>query len=157
MTIQDGSRQLCMNYVEGGECYATSKECLLGLRGSSVSNYDGECPLHGEFDVWVTQDDDLLISDIGSPSDEPKQCLALGISRTLAEEIAHNRSVQLGTEVLTTQRRCLACGRLFWMTEHKWSSGLAERGHGHLCPSCVGKGVDELVVKELGSLRYWCG
>jgi hypothetical protein len=146
-----------MNYVEGGGCYATGKQCLLGLIGSTVGNYDGKCALHGEFDVWVMQDDDLLVSDIGSPSDEPKQCLALGVKRTLAEEIAYRRSVQLGTRVLTTQRICLACGGRFWVTEHKESSGFAERGHGHLCPRCVGISLDGLVAEKLGILRYWCG
>lgn len=146
-----------MNYVEGGKCYAMGKDCLLGQRGSSASNYDGKCALHGTFDVWVTQEDDLLVSDIGSPSDEPKMCLALGINRSLAEEIGRNRSAQLGTRVLTTQRRCLACERSFWITEHKNSEDLTNKGRSHLCPSCIGKGVDGLMQEKLGSLRYWCG
>jgi hypothetical protein len=148
---------LCLNYAGDARCYATGKECLLGVRGRSASNYGDECLLHGKFDVWVTQNDNLLISDIGAPSDEPKQCLALGINITLAEEIAHRRSAQLGTSVLTTERRCLGCSRSFWMTEHGGRSGLAENGHSHLCPYCVGKAAHERVLEKLGSLRYWCG
>jgi len=145
-----------MNYMEGGKCYATGKDCLLGQRGSSASNYDGECALHGTFDVWVTHENDLLVSDIGSPSNEPKMCLALGINRSVAEEIARNRAAQLGTKVLTTQRRCLACGRCFWMTDHKRPSGMEAQGHGHVCPSCADKGTEH-VEEELGNFRYWCG
>jgi hypothetical protein len=162
LKIDEGNRgwqkiQLCMNFIEGGGCHATGKDCLLGHDGDSARNIDDKCPLQGRFDVWVTQDDDLLISDIGSPSDEPKQCLALGVNKTLAEEIARGKSKQLGTRVLTTQRRCLGCSRVFWITEHRDPSGLAEIGHGHFCPDCIAVRSDEIMEKNLGRLRYWCG
>jgi hypothetical protein len=146
-----------MNFVEGGKCSVIGQECLLGESGSSVSNYDRKCPLHGAFDVWITQQDELLISDIGSPSDEPKQNLALGINRTLAETIAYHRSAQTGTKVLTTQRKCLACGGTFWISEHENSRGLTKNGCSHLCPTCIGKDVGALLQEKLGSLGYWCG
>jgi hypothetical protein len=146
-----------MNYVEGGKCSATGKKCLLGQSGSTASNYEGKCALHGAFDVWITQQDDLLISDFGGPSEEPKQSLALGVNRTLAEGIAHSRSTQVGIRVLTTQRRCLICKKPFWISEHENSEGLTKVGRSHLCPRCVGKEPDRLLQEKLGSLRYWCG
>lgn len=135
----------------------TGENCLLGLGGSYAKNYDATCELHGRFDVWVTQNDELLISDMGFPSAEPKQCLALGVNLGLARRVAREKSQQLGTKVITTQRRCFQCASFFWFSEHRASSGLVEIGQGYLCPRCMRERIDETVKKKLGVMRYWCG
>lgn len=146
-----------MNFVRGGNCYATGAKCLLGAKGASVKNNAGECELHGKFDVWVMQDDRLIVSDLGFPSDEPKQSLALGINNKLATQIAQEKSRQLGTSVLTTQRGCFGCSTRFWMSEHEALSGAAETGKGYLCPACIGLETEGSMAKKLGILGYWCG
>ena len=135
----------------------TGEGCVFGESGSSVSNHDEKGHLHGAFDVWVTQQDELLISDIGWSFDEPKQNLALGINRLLAEEIAHQRSSQTGMKILNTQRRCLACENPFWISEHGNLGGLTDKRRTNLCPSCIGKGDDRSLQKKLDSSGYWCG
>jgi hypothetical protein len=152
-----GFAALCMNYVEGGRCHLLAKACLLGAKGASAKNQDGECPIHGQIDVWVMQNDDLLISDIGSPSEEPKQSVALGINQPLAESIAHSRSAQTGAKVLTTQRRCLACANLFWMSEHSRREAMAQEGVGNICPTCTEKRSGAPLPGHLDRLRHWCG
>jgi hypothetical protein len=122
-----------------------------------VKNDDLECELHGRFDVWVMQDDRLLLTDLGFPSDEPKQCLALGISQELATRIAGEKSQQLGTSLLTTQRKCLRCGMSFWMSDHGGSSGVLETGKAYFCPTCMRRETEESIAKKLGILGYWCG
>jgi len=146
-----------MNFVQGGGCYATGGRCLLGAVGSSAKNSEGGCELHGRFDVWIAQTDDLLISDMGFPPDEPKQCLALGVNRVLASWIASQKSQELRTRVLTTERKCFRCGGVFWMSEHRDFSGLAKTGQAYLCPACIPEEVDDITEKKLGVLRYWCG
>ncbi len=148
---------MCMNFVLGGVCYATGGKCLLGSNGSSAKNSDGECELHGGFDIWITHDNRLLISDMGFPSLEPKQCLALGINQALARRIAVDKSPQLGTTVLTTQRRCFRCARLYWISEHQDYSGSVQVGRAYFCPNCMAEKIDEVTAKRLGTLRYWCG
>jgi hypothetical protein len=146
-----------MNYIEGGGCHVTGKSCILGVGGRSANNKDSGCPLHGQFDVWILQNDDLLVSDIGFPSEEPKQCLALGITKALADQIARRKSIQVGTRVLTTQRTCLVCTKPFWMIEHATYSVMAQEGRSKLCPDCVEKRVDIPIQNMLESLRHWCG
>ena len=148
---------MCMNFVQGGRCYATRGRCLLGSRGSFASNTDRECELHGKFDVWAMQDNTLLISDMGFPSGEPKQCLALGVSQDLAKGIAEEHSRQFRTDVVTTQRRCFQCAKLFWISEHCDSSNLASIERGYLCPLCIRQEVSNFTSTKLGLLRYWCG
>lgn len=148
---------MCLNYVQGGGCYATGERCLLGLSGASARNYDGECELHGKFDVWVTQENDLLVTDLGFPSEEPKQCLALGVNESLARRIAVGKAKQFGRSVLTSERRCVKCGRRYWVIDHKPASGLLRVGQGYFCPSCIPENSVEALEKELGVLRYWCG
>lgn len=145
-----------MNFVEGGGCHVLANACILGVKGASARNQDGECPIHGQFDLWVMQNDDLLISDIGSPSEEPKQSVALGISQPLAETIARGRSAKTGVRVLTTQRRCLVCANSFWMSQHG-RGVMALEGVGNLCPACAAKGSRALLPGQLEGLRHWCG
>jgi hypothetical protein len=148
---------LCLNFVQGGECYATGGKCLLGSRGASASNRDGECELHGKFDVWVTEQNDLLITDMGFPSEEPKQCLALRVNEKLASRIAGEKARKFGSSVLTSQRRCFKCGSRYWVSQHKHDSGLQEFGHGYFCPDCNREDAAKDFGNELGALRYWCG
>jgi DNA-directed RNA polymerase subunit RPC12/RpoP len=146
---------LCLNFVEGGDCHLTGGKCLLGLSGASAANRNGDCEFHGIFDVWVTQKNQLLITDMGFPSEEPKQCLALGINETLARKIASDKVDKLGTCILTTERRCLKCRRQFWITQHTSKFGLLETGKGYFCPDCISEGRS--IEERLGVLRYWCG
>jgi hypothetical protein len=148
---------LCLNYVEGDGCYVTGGKCLLGSKGRAARNSDGVCELHGRYDVWLTQHDDLLVSDMGFPSAEPKQCLALGVNRTLAMQISDKKSRELGTGLLTTQRRCLRCARTYWMSEHSEPEGLIVTGQSYLCPLCVRERASELLASRLDMQRYWCG
>jgi hypothetical protein len=148
---------MCLNYVQGGKCYATGQECLLGVKGASVRNDTLECRLHGKFDVWVMQDGKILVSDLGIPSDEPKECVALGINPTLAVEIGRRRAKHLGTLVQTTERKCHRCGSLFWMSEHDSSSGAAKTGRGYFCPKCIPQETEATMARELGILGHWCG
>ena len=147
---------MCMNFVEGGICHINGEKCLLGARGATARNVHGECEFHGKFDVWLTQQNNLLLSDIGAPAEEPKQCFALGVNERLAREVAGEKAKQLGTHVLTSQRTCIRCGTNYWMTEHGDSVGLLEIGHAHLCPNCETIRSDG-DVERLGTQRYWCG
>jgi len=146
---------LCLNFVEGGGCHVTGGKCVLGLRGASAENRDGDCKLHGMFDVWVTQENQLLITDMGFPSEEPKQCLALGVDEKLARKIASNKVSELRTSILTTERICSICEKHYWISEHPPQSGLLEIGKGYLCPHCARE--SKSVKERLGVLRYWCG
>lgn len=148
---------MCLNFVQGGGCYATGGRCLLGLQGASAKNHDGGCELHGKFDVWLNQQNGLLITDLGFPSEEPKQCLALGINENLARKIAEDRARQLGSSVVTTERRCFKCEKNYWISEHADLSGFQEIGRGCLCPRCINAKGDQGLEEKLGVLRYWCG
>jgi len=151
------SQSLCMNFVEGGFCHVTEEKCFLGLRGAKAKNVEGECDLHGKFDVWLTQGNNLLITDLGFPTDEPKQCFALGVKETVAREIASKKTEQLGTRIFTTERRCVRCGGQFWMSQYRDKAGLLETGHANFCPTCREFGIDEETEKRLGAQKYWCG
>ena len=148
---------MCLNFVQGGDCYATGAKCLLGLEGASAKNPDRGCVLHGIYDVWIMQDNGLLISDLGFPSEEPKQCLALGINEKLAKQIAAERSRKLGTTVLTTERKCLGCGRPFWYSDHENSPRRVETGRGFFCSDCLSHETEQTMTRKLGNLGYWCG
>jgi hypothetical protein len=148
---------LCLNFVQGGRCHVTGGECHLGMRGDSVRNMDGECKLHGKFDIWVTQENDILITDMGIPSAEPKQCLALGINQVVAKRIAIQEARKLGTNILTTRRKCFRCARPFWVSDHDDSGGLAVVGQSHFCPFCIRGKIDHDMERRLGALQYWCG
>lgn len=147
---------MCLNFVLGGNCHATGGKCTLGAMGASVTNETLECELHGKYDVWVLQDDKLLMTDLGFPSEEPKQCLALGINQRLASRIAAEESRKLGTLVLTTQHTCVQCGSHFW-TSHHSSSGAPEPGKRYFCPTCIRKESQRSVAQRLGLLGSWCG
>lgn len=148
---------MCLNFVRNGSCYATADKCLLGEKGELARNQDRECPLHGEFDVWLLQDDRVLISDMGFPSEEPKQCLALGINEELATQIAQNKSRKLGTSMLTSERKCLRCGRSYWYSRHEASAAHAQIGKGYFCPGCISGESEQALSTKLGRLGYWCG
>ena len=148
---------MCLNFVIGGNCHATGGKCTLGAMGASVKNETLECELHGRYDVWVLQDNRLLVTDLGFPSEEPKQCLALGINQGLAARIAAEKSQKLGTSILTTQQVCFQCGCRFWVSQHHGSSSAAEPGKRYLCPTCLGKESEGSAAQRLGLLGTWCG
>lgn len=142
---------MCMNYIEGGMCHVTGRECLLGI------SYDlsRECAIRGNFDVWVTCDDKVLISDIGSPSPEPKCSVALGVGRRVADEIAVLTARKKSGEIITTQQRCRQCGKPYWLTEHE-SSTVTRLGRRCFCPECIEK-FDRSSVGKFDIPDYWCG
>jgi hypothetical protein len=142
---------VCFNFVEGGRCYATGTECLLGTRGVSANNRDAVCALHGRFDVWLTEKDQLLVTDLGFPAEEPKQCLALSVNEALARKIACDKASELGSSILTTERTCLKCGSQYWISGHK----LPATGKSRLCPNCIAN-VTALQEKP-NVLDSWCG
>jgi hypothetical protein len=147
---------VCLNFVEGGGCYATGGRCLLGPSGASARNKDAICDLHGNFDVWLTEADDLLITDLGFPSEEPKQCLALGVNEALAREVAAKKAHELGTSIHTSEHRCSRCQKSYWVSEHTRSSGLLETSSTYFCPDCI-RNKSISVESKLGVQQYWCG
>jgi DNA-directed RNA polymerase subunit RPC12/RpoP len=142
--------------VQGGDCYATGGKCILGEKGALAKNDALECGLHGKFDVWVMQNDRVLLTDLGFPSDEPKQCLATGVNLELAARIADEKSHQLGTSVLTTQRKCIRCGMQFWISEHDGAS-IPQTGKGCFCPACILRETEVSIGTSIGILTHWCG
>jgi hypothetical protein len=142
---------LCMNYIEGGTCHVTGRECLLG------SSYDvnRECAIRGTFDVWVTCHDEVLISDIGSPSPEPKRSVALGVDKRVADEIAIFTARKNSLEIITSQQRCRQCGRRYWLTEHE-SSTVTRLGRRSFCSKCIER-FDRSSVGKFDVPDYWCG
>jgi hypothetical protein len=155
--VHVGCRALCLNFVEGGGCHLFGGRCVLGERGAAAKNSEGECEFHGEFDVWLTEQNDLLITDMGLPSDEPKRCLALGVRENVARTIAMNESRKLGTKIMTSKRRCIRCGTVYWISHHNRSSGLLETGLNNFCPECINRLTDQERERRLGAQRYWCG
>ena len=142
---------VCMNFVEGGICHATRQMCMLG----PVYRTDQLCHLQGCFDVWVTQDDNVLLSDIGAPSPEPKRSLALGVEKSLAVRIAQAAAGEMDCRMLTSQQTCHQCGRSYWISEHE-SEGTPRLGRRHFCPSCL-RIVDQEASMTRAGLNYWCG
>ena len=143
----EGGSLLCLNHMEGGVCHVTGRECLLGI------SYDPNCgcDLQGSFDVWVTYDDRILISDIGSPSPEPKRSVALGVQREVAGEVAALAARQTSGQVITTQQKCRRCGNSYWITEHESAS--VKLGRRYFCPKCIVRINDG----GFDVPNYWCG
>ena len=141
---------MCMNYVEGGKCHVTRGDCLLG----TFNGLNSHCALHGAFDVWVTCDDKILISDIGSPSPEPKRSVALGVRKRVADEAAEHAAKETSSDIVTTQQRCRECGRLYWISEHERST-VTKLGRRHFCPVCINKVHSRAAGFDLP--EYWCG
>jgi hypothetical protein len=139
-----------MNYVEGGLCHATRQRCLLGTTSLTMA----ECALRGAFDVWIMQNDDILLSDIGPPSPEPKRSVALGVRRPLAGRLALEAARTMGTRIITTQVRCRRCGGYYWISDHDDSMNASSAGRRYFCSHCIG-----VVYEMSGSMvgEYWCG
>lgn len=159
---------LCLDYVQGGSCLIDKKPCLLGTRGNEARNEDRECSRHGPFDVWRTEEDLILISDLGGPYEGVKDCYGLGISLQEATKVAQNQAQGLRTKIVTTERRCRKCGTRFWSRGGFAEGGTHGRAAGYFCPSCLEltpeAELDEY-WKEIGStqdtshidLSDWCG
>ena len=128
---------------------------MLGPRGAAAKNEDGECELHGRFDVWLLNQS-ILVTDLGSPAEEPVRDLALGINEGIAMSIALEKSKEASRPVTTSKRTCIQCGSLYWMSQHLRVSGFAQVGHANLCPKCIP--TDDVdTARNLGERRQWCG
>ena len=148
---------MCLNFIEDGRCHVNGKECILGPRGAVAKNENHECELHGDFDVWVMHDGSILVTDLGIPSEEPAQCLALGVSESVATTVGLEKSEQAAKPLRTSKRRCIRCGALYWMSQHIHTSGLIRYGYATFCPQCFDSIDYEEMGKRLSEQRYWCG
>ena len=144
----EGALMVCMNFVEGGICHATGQRCLLG----AVYQPNQLCDLQGSFDVWITQDDNILLSDMGPPSPEPKRSVALGVEKELAIRIAQKTAGKMLCKIFTSQQICHQCGRSYWISQHELE-GSPRLGRRHFCPKCIPT-TDEKTAKIL---NFWCG
>jgi hypothetical protein len=142
---------VCMNFVEGGICHATRQKCILG----PIYQSNQLCHLQGRFDVWITHDDNVLLSDIGPPSPEPKRSVALGVKKELAISIARTTAREMNCGIFTSRQICHQCGRSYWISEHE-SEPAPMLGRRHFCPQCILK-VDQKSSVTKGGLNYWCG
>jgi len=147
---------LCLNFIDDKKCHINGRSCILGPRGATARNEDRQCQLHGDFDVWITQGT-LLITDLGFPPEEPVQSIALGVNETVAMQVVEEKSMQLGIPLTTSKRRCMQCGKLYWVSRHTRTYGLARRGYVTFCPDCLGRLDRSTVESKLGENRYWCG
>jgi len=159
---------LCLNYVQGGFCLLDRKACLLGTRGNEARNKDQECPRHGPFDVWKTQEGLVLVSDLGSPYEYIEDCYGLGVSLEEATKIAQDQAKRLQTKIVTTQRRCVKCGTRFWSRGSLAQRTCPSRAAGYFCVSCLERTPEvdlEQYWKEIAAsqetshvdLSEWCG
>jgi len=82
---------MCRNYKDG-LCIANNKKCLLGEEGAEAEQ--GDCELHGKYDVWQLRDK-ILVSDKGIAPEESKGALGLGIDFLIADELAYRKSKKL--------------------------------------------------------------
>jgi len=142
---------LCMNFVEGGKCHVTRSDCLLG----TSYELNTRCAIHGAFDVWITSDDKVLISDIGPPSPEPKRSVALGVRKSVADRVAMLAARESSGGIITTEQKCRRCGSQYWISEHERLT-VARLGRRHFCPDCIGK-VQSSRSVEFDLPDYWCG
>jgi len=147
---------MCLNFMADEKCHVNGKLCILGSRGALAKNEDHECELHGPFDVWVT-DGKLLVTDLGSPTEEPIQTIALGVNEPLALKIASEKSTLMRIPLITSQRKCLHCGATYWVSQHTHSSGLTKRAYVTFCPECVQRLPASSVENKLRENCYWCG
>lgn len=148
---------VCLNFVENGKCHVNGRDCILGARGAVAKNENHECELHGGFDVWVMHDGGLLVTDLGIPSEEPAQCLAFGVSESVAMTVGLEKTDQTGKPLRTSKRRCIRCGALYWMSQHNRTSGLIRYGYATFCPQCFDSIDYRDMGKRLSEQRYWCG
>ena len=135
--------------MEGALCRVTGKDCLLG------TSYDTKhaCELNGNFDVWVTIDDDVLISDIGSPSPEPKRSVVLGVNQDVALEVAELTARTMSSAIITSQQKCRKCGCSYWIAEHECTK--LRVGRRYFCPDCIRGFEGKSDVFDF--VDYWCG
>jgi len=147
---------MCLNFIEEGYCHVTGGKCILGSRGATARNEQRQCELHGGFDVWLTQGK-LLMTDLGFPPDEPVQSIGLGVSEAVASRLAAERSKHLGVPIITSQRRCIECGCLYWVSNHAHTSGLTRREYVIFCPTCLDKDGRHEIERRLVENRHWCG
>jgi hypothetical protein len=142
--------------------------CVLGSRGDKARNQDRECVRHGTFDVWRTSEGRVLISDLGGPYDNVKDCYALGISLEEATRIARTQAQFSHAKIVTTERKCTRCGTRFWPRARLLDSKMRGRAANYFCESCLELTPAAELSKywrEIGSkqgapdvdLSEWCG
>ncbi len=158
---------MCLNYIQNGHCLVDGGPCLLGLHGSEARNEHGECIRHGPFEVWRTQEDLILVSDLGGPLGGVKDCHALGVSLEEARRTAQAISRNTGAKVVTTERTCNKCGGRYWPRAESAKCGTPNRLAGYFCPSCAQLTDEttpddhpkEVEAQEMGhiNLSSWCG
>ena len=159
---------MCLNYIQNGHCLVDGRPCLLGLQGSKARNEHGECVRHGHFDVWRTQEDSILVSDLGGPLGGVKDCHALKISLEEARRTAQTVSRNSGAKILTTERTCSKCRERYWPRAESVRRFTPSRLTGYFCPSCARisdeteldeclREVDEAQDMRHVDLSAWCG
>ena len=140
--------QACGNRGSYGVCHVTHQTCSLS---GNLTAY--ECGLRGAFDVWIRLDNAILLSDIGPPSPEAKQLVALGVTKELAGKLALETARSTKSRIVTTQLTCRHCGGHYWITDHD-SMDTPKTGRRTLCPHCV-KSIG-MVTGPIAD-AYWCG
>jgi len=133
-----------------------------------MKNERNECMRHGPFDVWRTQEDSVLISDLGVPYDGVKDCHALGVSLEEVTKIVRALSQNSQVRIITTERACKKCGARFWPRANRLGSDVRGPVRDHFCDSCARlRSGSELMKywREIGrahgaecvDLSEWCG
>jgi hypothetical protein len=133
-----------------------------------MKNERNECVRHGPFDVWRTQDDSILMSDLGAPYDSVKDCYALGASIEEATKIARALSENSRGKIITTERVCRRCGARFWPRANRLGSDAQGPVRDRFCDLCarLGSGTElREYWREIGRARgaecvdlsEWCG
>ncbi len=85
---------MCRNYSEG-KCIAGNKKCLLKEEGAEAGQ--GDCELHGEYDVWKVKDK-IVVSNLGTQP-EDSEPMGYGLNFLVADEWAYKVSNRLNVPV----------------------------------------------------------
>jgi|Deesub1362A_J573_1020465.scaffolds.fasta_scaffold00023_221 hypothetical protein len=82
---------MCLNYKDGN-CIVTNKKCKFGEDGEDLSM--GDCDLHGDYDVWVT-DKKIIVAKTEKGSKGEGKVLGYGLNFLVADELAYKKSKKL--------------------------------------------------------------
>jgi hypothetical protein len=82
---------MCLDYKDGN-CIVTDKKCKFGEEGEDLSM--GECDLHGDYDVWLT-DANIVVTKGGNEPEDKKKALGHGLNFLVADELAYKKSKKL--------------------------------------------------------------
>lgn len=81
---------MCQNYIDG-KCLVGNKKCLLKEEGAEAEQ--GDCELHGEYDVWKLKDK-VVVSNLCDQPDGSEP-LGYGLNFLTADEWAYKMSNRL--------------------------------------------------------------